>query len=297
MTVGTPPGGETSLTIGMLAEAAGVSVKTVRYYSDQGLLPGGGRSAGGHRRYGPADLDRLRQLRGLRALGLALPTAGEVARGELPLERALAAQRADVARRLAELRWHEAALAALAEAPEELLTLGAALSRPPALDAMATFWRRVLPVRISAPLRAKVVAATLPELPTEPTPAQALAYARLHALAEDPALAAAARGQQPRCGGLDLVYAGAGEAYELALAELARGARPAAGEAVDLYVSAFARAAGRADTVEFRRELAVIQFTHPVVARYWSLVGELAGGRPTLGDAHEWITTALRTAG
>lgn len=32
--------------IGALAEAAGVSVKTVRYYSDGGLLPVSSRSAG-----------------------------------------------------------------------------------------------------------------------------------------------------------------------------------------------------------------------------------------------------------
>ncbi|MEV0963983.1 MerR family transcriptional regulator [Streptomyces sp. NPDC049910] len=61
------------LTIGELAERAGVTVKTVRFYSDRGLLPASGRSTGGHRRYGPEALDRLRLIRSLRELGLPLP--------------------------------------------------------------------------------------------------------------------------------------------------------------------------------------------------------------------------------
>ncbi|MER7399775.1 MerR family transcriptional regulator, partial [Streptomyces sp. NPDC000151] len=50
-------------SIGELAEQAGVTVKTVRFYSDRGLLPEAARSAGGHRRYGPEALDRLRLIR------------------------------------------------------------------------------------------------------------------------------------------------------------------------------------------------------------------------------------------
>ncbi|MET7443187.1 MerR family transcriptional regulator, partial [Streptomyces sp. NPDC005568] len=60
-------------SIGELAEQAGVTVKTVRFYSDRGLLPEASRSAGGHRRYGPDALDRLRLIRSLRALDLPLP--------------------------------------------------------------------------------------------------------------------------------------------------------------------------------------------------------------------------------
>ncbi|MCC9307320.1 MerR family DNA-binding transcriptional regulator [Kitasatospora sp. RB6PN24] len=296
VTVGTPPGGETSLSIGMLAEAAGVSVKTVRYYSDQGLLPGAQRSAGGHRRYGTAALARLRQLRGLRALGLSLPTAGEVAAGELALDRALADQRAELARQLTELRWREAALAALADHPEELLTLGEALRAAPGLDVLATFWRRVLPVRLPTGLKSAIVDVVLPELPAEPTPRQALAYARLHALGSDRKLAAAARppaGKDTRS--LTLTYQGTSEAYRLALAELARGAEPGPGEALDAYVAAFARGAGRVDDAAFRRELATFEPTHPVISRYWQLVRVLHPG-PTMGDAHDWISAALRLA-
>ncbi len=53
-------------TIGVLAGHAGVSVKTVRFYSDGGLLPEASRSAGGHRRYGPEAVERLALIRSLR---------------------------------------------------------------------------------------------------------------------------------------------------------------------------------------------------------------------------------------
>ncbi|CAM5310591.1 MerR family transcriptional regulator [Streptomyces californicus] len=45
--------------IGELAERAGVTVKTVRFYSDRGLLPEASRTTGGHRRYGPEAAERL----------------------------------------------------------------------------------------------------------------------------------------------------------------------------------------------------------------------------------------------
>lgn len=48
------------LTIGALAEAAGVGVETVRYYQRRGLLGTPQRPAGGVRRYGSADVERLR---------------------------------------------------------------------------------------------------------------------------------------------------------------------------------------------------------------------------------------------
>ncbi|UXI82415.1 MerR family transcriptional regulator, partial [Streptomyces vinaceusdrappus] len=64
--------------IGELAERAGVTVKTVRFYSDRGLLPEAARSAGGHRRYGSDALGRLRLIRSLRALGLSVPQVRRV---------------------------------------------------------------------------------------------------------------------------------------------------------------------------------------------------------------------------
>src|SRR4051812_23349109 len=62
---------ETSWTIGELAKAVRVSVRTLRHYEDVGLLVPD-RSEGGHRRYGASDFARLRQIVALRELGLGL---------------------------------------------------------------------------------------------------------------------------------------------------------------------------------------------------------------------------------
>lgn len=244
--------------IGALAEAAGVSVKTVRYYSDGGLLPVSSRSAGGHRRYDESALEVLLTIRRLRALGLSLPEAAAVVREEVSLEDALAAQQDAVERQLAELRWRSAGLRAVRSAaadPERLRLLGGAIQHAPGRDAFADFWRRVLPVRLPARLRSAIIEAAMPELPEQPTARQALAYAELYALAGDRALAAEVRATEPACYNATLLYQGLGEAYPLAAAELADGAAPGPGATLDSFVAAHASAARKVDSADFRRTL------------------------------------------
>ena len=60
------------LTVGQLASLTGVRAGTVRYYEREGLLPVPQRTGGEHRRYGPADVDRLLFIRGAQRLGLRL---------------------------------------------------------------------------------------------------------------------------------------------------------------------------------------------------------------------------------
>ena len=47
-----------TLTIGGLAEAAGVNVETIRFYQRKGLMQEPDRPLGGIRRYGEADLGK-----------------------------------------------------------------------------------------------------------------------------------------------------------------------------------------------------------------------------------------------
>ncbi len=61
-----------SLQIGELAKRAGVSVRTVRYYEELGLLPPSGWTSGGMRLYNDTDVTRLRFIRRLRTLRLSL---------------------------------------------------------------------------------------------------------------------------------------------------------------------------------------------------------------------------------
>ncbi|NBE51356.1 MerR family transcriptional regulator [Streptomyces boluensis] len=59
------------MRIGELAERAGTSTRTLRYYESRGLLPAR-RDGKGHRTYGEADLRLLRQIRTLQDFGFGL---------------------------------------------------------------------------------------------------------------------------------------------------------------------------------------------------------------------------------
>ncbi|MDX1632862.1 MAG: MerR family transcriptional regulator [Thermoanaerobaculia bacterium] len=63
---------------GQLAEKADVGVQTVRYYERRGLLPPPPRTEGGHRKYGPDDLRRLRFIRRAQDLGFQLDEIKEL---------------------------------------------------------------------------------------------------------------------------------------------------------------------------------------------------------------------------
>jgi MerR family mercuric resistance operon transcriptional regulator len=71
------------LTIGGLARAGDVGVETVRFYQRRGLLEtpersGGTGHMGGIRRYGEADVRRLRFIRSGQAAGFTLEQIGEL---------------------------------------------------------------------------------------------------------------------------------------------------------------------------------------------------------------------------
>jgi len=68
----------TDLSISEVCKRTGLSARTVRYYEELGLLPGVRRRAGGRRIYGADELDRLRFITRLKALGLALDEIGEL---------------------------------------------------------------------------------------------------------------------------------------------------------------------------------------------------------------------------
>lgn len=66
-------GDEPGLRISDAAARAGVSARTLRYYEELGLFQPSGYTAGGERRYGPADLAQLDRILELReVLGMNL---------------------------------------------------------------------------------------------------------------------------------------------------------------------------------------------------------------------------------
>ena len=128
------------MKIGELAQRAGVSIDTVRYYERQGLLPAPERMASGYRRYDQGDVARLRFIRRAKALGFTLVEIQELL--------ALSGRRADDMGELKaaaneKLVDVEAKLAELTRIREGLRTLVAscpghgALEQCPILNALA----------------------------------------------------------------------------------------------------------------------------------------------------------------
>lgn len=67
-----------SLTIGETARRSGFTVKALRFYERQGLLPPSGRRPSGYRLYTEVDLHRLEFIRQAKALGLSLEAVREL---------------------------------------------------------------------------------------------------------------------------------------------------------------------------------------------------------------------------
>ncbi|KYF77775.1 MerR family transcriptional regulator [Sorangium cellulosum] len=60
------------LKVGDLAKQTGLSVRTLHYYEEIGLLSPSHRTASGHRMYSAGDVARLQQIKSLRELGFSL---------------------------------------------------------------------------------------------------------------------------------------------------------------------------------------------------------------------------------
>jgi MerR family mercuric resistance operon transcriptional regulator len=109
------------LTIGRLADAAGVNIETVRYYERRGLLDEPPRSPAGYRQYSDADLWRLRFIGRAKRLGFTLAQIAEIMSPPESAGAVLAAARAKIAavdeerHRLADLHGRLEQLVALCE--------------------------------------------------------------------------------------------------------------------------------------------------------------------------------------
>ncbi|MBN8888476.1 MAG: Hg(II)-responsive transcriptional regulator [Rudaea sp.] len=104
-----------NLSIGALAETAAVNIETIRFYQRKGLMAEPARPPGGIRRYGHAELARVRFIKSAQRLGFSLNEIAEL----LSLDdgthcrdaRRIAAHKLDDMRgKLADLRRMEAAL-------------------------------------------------------------------------------------------------------------------------------------------------------------------------------------------
>jgi DNA-binding transcriptional MerR regulator len=64
--------------IGEVADDVGLSLRTIRYYEEIGLVTPSGRTEGGFRLYTDSDVDRLRLVKALKPVGMSLETLGEL---------------------------------------------------------------------------------------------------------------------------------------------------------------------------------------------------------------------------
>lgn len=107
-----------SLTIGALAAEAGVNVETIRFYQRRKLLPEPERPYGGIRRYGPAEVSRLRFIKAAQRIGFTLDEIAQLLQLEdgthCSQARIIAEHKlTDVRHRLEDLQRIETALAQL----------------------------------------------------------------------------------------------------------------------------------------------------------------------------------------
>ncbi len=116
--------GETALTIGRLASAAGVGVETIRFYEREGLLPKPPRKrSSGYRQYPPDAVARVMFIRRAKDLGFTLKGVSELLELRVDPDKSCADVRAlakaklvDVEEKMADLTRIKGALERLAKA-------------------------------------------------------------------------------------------------------------------------------------------------------------------------------------
>jgi DNA-binding transcriptional MerR regulator len=301
-------------SIGRLGALTGLPVKTIRFYSDVGLLPPSGRTEAGHRRYTGTDVARLQLVRTLRDLEVSLDAIGQLLAGRRELGELLAAHVVALEARDRALHRQLAVVRAAAASPT-----AATLRRVHALSRLEVaersrlldrFWDRVTEGLPASGAVDRLRAAGTPELPPDPTGEQLDAWLELAELAADEDFQRVTRANA--LWGVEAV----GDGFDpdawsrriagglAAAAELRAGgvdpADPRAAAAVAPMAGGLAELLGRRDGPAFRRWLVsqLDAHTDPRAVRYWELVG-IVQGRPDeaftakVAD-HAWLLAALR---
>ncbi|MEV6102241.1 MerR family transcriptional regulator [Nocardia sp. NPDC051981] len=291
------------VSIGELARSAGLPVRTIRFYCDEGILESQ-RSAGGHRMFdADSATERLLLVRRLRALGLGLDSITGVLQEELSMAEAIAVERARLDIEFRSLAWRRASLRAMetvapVQRAERLALLAAAQDSGAVHDCLVRFWRRIL-----APIPRchsdMWVSWNVPEPPADPSVDEVVAYAELAALVADPDMTSAVRHQywrsrpelirDPRA-----LYIIMDNVMVDVVPLVAEGVRPRAGTELDRFVNAHAEARGERDSPRFREQLLIdATDSDHRIHRYWALTERFFGPRVTVGRAHNWLYSAL----
>ncbi len=190
-------------TIGEVAKLTGVPIKTIRYYAEVGVLPPADITEAHYRLYSPDEIWRLELVRTLRYVGFGLDEIKRILGGDVDVATAIAWQLDALDGQLAHLtqmrdllRQAQTAAADDAHSLAILHAIGQAVTR--SAEDRGRFLAEKLGAAIggeatSPPWIEQFVRAARQQLPTEPTPEQANAWAELIALLDDPEFAAASR--------------------------------------------------------------------------------------------------------
>lgn len=284
------------LKIGDLARRTGVAVKTLRLYSDEGILPPAGRTAAGYRTYDEAAIARVELVRTLREAGIGIEGIREVVSHELSLAEALRIQLAAVEAHIVSLEHVASALrAALRSEPTEQdvrrIAAVTKLSNEERRKVIEGFYEEVSRgTHMDPTFRKQVIETAVPVLPEVPTRAQLDAWIEMAEILRDPGFLEATRAsiEETWTEGFDHV------AYREAAQRMVderRGVDPTSAEAkaiVERAIAGFARASGKEPTEEFRRDLRrKYEGMDPRATRYWELVAILKGDPPR-AESPEW---------
>jgi DNA-binding transcriptional MerR regulator len=295
------------LTIGQLARRAGLATRTVRFWSDAGLVPPAGRSAGGYRLYDAEAAARLELVRTLRELGLGVEVVRAVLCRATTLAQVAAAHVTVFDQQIRVLRLRRAVLAAVATRGtitiEETLLMHkltqlSARERQQMIDDFVDgVFAGVAPENPGAGIAGRMRQLSA-ELPDDPSPEQVDAWVELAELIADEDFRLRARsmalagqhagqqsGEQGAAPGLD--YQAVQEHVGQALADGIAPDSPQARSVLDRIVPA----------AERPRVLAQLEtFTDARVERYWQLLAVLNGQQPfpPAVPAFSWLIAALQ---
>ncbi|MFI6376620.1 MerR family transcriptional regulator [Streptomyces sp. NPDC050546] len=304
----------TLYSIGELSRRTGLPVRTIRFYSDSGVVAPTTRSPAGYRLYDLDALLRLELLRTLRELGMDLATIQRVLDRELSVAEVAAAHAdaMDVQVRVLQLRRSVLRVVARCGSnPEEIklvhrLTQLSGEERRRLIDDFVegTFGT----VGADPAAAVAMVRAAAPDLPDDPSSEQIAAWVELAELIGDEDFRARMR-RTAMCqaaGRTPDIESDAGEelmqftrqtvakAMELGIDPLSDGVAPV----IDDLAHRFAEVFARTPDAEFRDWMAQrFEEAHdPQVDRYWRLVWIVNGWQvvPNLIPVYTWLIQALR---
>ncbi|WP_031049922.1 MerR family transcriptional regulator [Streptomyces sp. NRRL F-5650] len=301
-------------SIGDLSTRTGVPVRTIRFYSDTGLLPPTARTAAGYRRYDDAAVDRLHLIGVLRELDVDLATIRQVLTGDLSVAEVAAAHADATVLRIRALRLRHSLLRLVARrrpSPEETVFMHR-LTRLTCDERRRMVADFVAALGAGPPRARDALAAlrtALPDLPDEPSDAQLAAWVELAELMADEdfrarvADAALPPADEDVLPGVDPEVAAELVLFVRRTVAAAReaGVDPESADAapvVDTVMRRFAAALGRPDGPSLR-EWAARRFEKghdPLAERYWQLVWTVNDWQVVPGHLpfQPWMARALR---